>query len=72
VRVARLKKQYHVTDEQAESILVKAEKKQKKFVSTLFGVDLCDPSRYHIMLNTADLSVDECASASSRRWANVS
>ena len=63
VRIARLKKQYHVTDEQAESILVKTEKKQKKFVSTLFGADLADPARYHIMLNTAELSVDECAAA---------
>lgn len=63
VRAARLKKQFHVTDEQAESILVKAEKKQKKFVSTLHGVDLSDPARYHITLNTAELSVDECAAA---------
>jgi hypothetical protein len=63
VRIARLKKQYHLSDEQAESILVKAEKKQKRFVSTLFGVELSDPARYHITLNTAEMSVDECAAA---------
>lgn len=63
VRIARLKKQYHITDEQAESILVKAEKKQKKFVSTIFGADLSDPARYHITLNTAEFSADACAAA---------
>ncbi len=63
VRVARLKKQYHVTDEQAQSILVKAEKKQKRFVSTIFGADIADAANYHITLNTADLSADECAAA---------
>jgi Cytidylate kinase len=63
VRTARLKRQYHVTDEQAGSILVQAEKKQKKFVSTIFGEDLADPAHYHITLNTAELSADECAAA---------
>jgi cytidylate kinase len=63
VRIARLKKQYHLTDEQAESILVQAEKKQKKFVSTVFGADLADAAGYHITLNTAELSADECAAA---------
>ncbi len=62
-RIARLKKQYHVTDEQAEGILVKAEKKQKKFVSALFGADIADAALYHLTLNTADLSADECAAA---------
>ncbi len=68
VRIARLKKQYHVTDEQAEGILAKAERKQKKFVSTLFGTDLTDPASYHITLNTAELSADECAAAIVAAW----
>lgn len=63
VRAARLKKQYHITDEQAENILVKAEKKQKKFVSTVFGMDISDAANYHITLGTAELSADECAAA---------
>jgi cytidylate kinase len=60
VRVVRAKKQYRVSDEEAEKILDKADKKHRKFVSTVFGVDLSDPSLYHLILNTSALSVDEC------------
>jgi cytidylate kinase len=63
VRIARLKKQYHVSDAQAEQILSKADKKQKKFVHTLFGVSIAEPSQYHLTLNTACLGVDECVAA---------
>ncbi len=52
--------QYRVSDEEAEKILDKADKKHRKFVSTVFGVDLSDPSLYHLILNTSALSVDEC------------
>lgn len=62
VRIARAKKKYHVSDEEAEKILDTADKKHKKFVSTIFGADLGDPSHYHLTLNTATLSVDECTS----------
>jgi cytidylate kinase len=63
VRIARAKKQYRVSDEEAEKILDKADKKHRKFVSTVFGVDLSEPSLYHLILNTSSLSVDECAAA---------
>ena len=63
VRIARAKKQFHVSDEEAEKILEKADKKHRKFVSTVFGVDLSEPSLYHIVLNTDALSVDACVSA---------
>lgn len=62
-RILRAKKQYHVSDEEAEKILDAADKKHKKFVSTIFGADLADPSFYHLSINTAELSVDESASA---------
>ncbi len=63
VRIARAKKQYHVSDEEAEKILDRADKKHRRFVSTVFGVDLTDPSLYHLILNTSSLSVDACVSA---------
>ena len=63
VRVSRLKKQYHVSDEQAEQILAQSDRKQQKFVSTVFGIELADPSHYHMTFNTASLSVDECVAA---------
>ena len=63
IRILRAKKQYHVSDEEAEKILDTADKKHKKFVSTVFGADLTEPSHYHLTLNTAFLTVDECAAA---------
>ncbi len=63
VRVSRAKKLYHVSDEEAKRILDTADKRHKKFVSTVFGADNTDPSFYHLILNTAFLSVDECVSA---------
>jgi cytidylate kinase len=62
-RILRAKKHYHVSDAEAESILDAADRKHKKFVSTLFDADLNDPSHYHLTLNTEALSVDECVSA---------
>jgi cytidylate kinase len=61
-RIARIKRQYHVTDDAAAMILSTADKKHKRFVSTIYGVDLADLSLYHLTLNTAMLTVDECVS----------
>ncbi len=63
VRVSRIKKQYRVSEEQAEQILALADRKQQKYYTTLFGLELSDASRYHLMLNSAVLSVDECVAA---------
>lgn len=63
IRIARVKKQYHVSDEEAEQILTTADRKHKKFVSVVFGADLAETGHYHLTLNTENLSVDECTSA---------
>lgn len=63
VRITRAKKQFHVSDTDALSILHTTDKKHKKFVSTVFGADLTDPTLYHLVLNTSSMSVDECVAA---------
>ena len=63
VRIARIKKRYHVSDEEAEQILTKADLKQKRFVSTIFEIDLKDPTFYNVTFNTGILSVDECTAS---------
>ena len=63
VRVARIRKQFHISEDEARSVLDTSEKKHKRFVSTIFGVDLNDPAHYHVILNTGALSVDECVAA---------
>ena len=56
-------KRYHVSDEEAEQILTKADLKQKRFVSTIFEIDLKDPTFYNVTFNTGILSIDECTAS---------
>lgn len=63
VRISRLKKQYRVSEEQAAQILALADRKQQKFYTTLFGLELSEAAHYDLLLNTASLSVDECVAA---------
>ena len=60
VRIQRIKKQYHVSDQEAKDILLISDRKHKRFVSTLFQIDVTDPSHYDLTLNTALLSIYEC------------
>lgn len=63
VRIARIRRQFHVSETEAIQILNTADRKHKRFVSTVYGVDLSDFSLYDLTLNTGALSVDECAAA---------
>jgi cytidylate kinase len=60
LRIMRARKQYHVTDGEAERILDTADRRHKKFVSTVINADLTDPFLYHQILNTSSMPVDEC------------
>ncbi len=62
-RVARIKKQYRVSEDEAAQILAAADRKQRRFVYTMAGIDLADPDHYDITINTAALSVDEAVAA---------
>lgn len=62
-RITRIRKKYRVSDTEAERILSTADRKHKRFVSAVLGQDLTDPSHYHLTINTAELSVDECVTA---------
>jgi len=63
IRIVRLKKQYRITDAEADQVLKKADRKQRRFVRTIFGIDLTNPAHYSLVLNTAECSVDECVAA---------
>ncbi len=54
-RIGRVRDEYHVSDEEAESILLKADKKHKRYVSTLYAIDIADPAYYDLILNTDHL-----------------
>ena len=63
VRIDRIRRQFQLGPENGERVLATADKKHKRFVTTLFGADLTDPNLYDLTLNTMGLSVDECVSA---------
>lgn len=63
LRVARIKKQYRISDSEAKDILLTSDKKHKKFVSALFGIDLTDAAHYDLTLNSGSLSVYECVNS---------
>ena len=46
---------------QRSQILDQADRRHRRFVSTLFGMDCADESLYHLILNTGFLSVAEAA-----------
>ncbi len=60
VRVRRVADLFHLTPEDAATIVTTADKKHRRFVSTVFSADLTDPDWYDLVLNTADLSVETC------------
>jgi cytidylate kinase len=63
VRLARVKEQFNATDETAGQILDQADRRHRRFVSTVFQRDCADESLYHLILNTGFLTVPEAAEA---------
>ncbi|SCW52719.1 Cytidylate kinase [Ruminococcaceae bacterium YRB3002] len=59
VRAQRTCKADNITLEEADTILTLADRKHKRFVSTLYGVDLTDDTLYDLTLNSDHLSVEE-------------
>jgi len=60
-RVGRVQKTYGVGETEAASILKKADRKHKRFIKTVYGMDWDDPTLYDLTLNTDNLCEEECA-----------
>ncbi len=63
LRQERVRKQFHLDEKDALQALSQADKRHRRFVSTLYQIDSGDPSLYHIILNTGRLSAKEAAAA---------
>ena len=63
VRLSRIRKQFHLSEEAAQTLLASTDRKHKRFVSHVFSVDSTDETLYHLILNTGYMSVDECVAA---------
>lgn len=61
IRLERVRQQFNATEDTASQILDQADRRHRRFVSTLFGMDCADESLYHLILNTGFLSVAEAA-----------
>ena len=62
-RKKRVKKLYNINNEEADLILKKSDKKNKKFLNKIYGADITDPSLYHVLYNTSIFQVEECVSS---------
>ena len=61
MRIKRVIEDYDLSEKEAEHILITADKKQRRFITTLFGEDITDPSHYNITINTGSTSAAEAA-----------
>ena len=61
VRAQRTAKADNITIEDADMVLTLADRKHKRFVSTLYDADLTDATLYDLTLNSDHLSVEEMA-----------
>ena len=55
-----ISRRYRISPDEAREVITISDRKHKRFVQTLFGKDITDPSLYDLILNTDRLSVDEC------------
>ncbi len=62
-RIERVMDRYHVSEADAARIIKTADRKHKRFVSTVFESDLTDTDLYDLILNTQIWSVEACANA---------
>lgn len=63
IRVDRIRKRFRVTLPEALEIVELSDRKHKKFVSTVFGVNLADDNLYDIIINTSRMDPIEGAAA---------
>ena len=63
VRLSRIQKQFHLSEQAARDLLSSTDRKHKRFVSYVFSADSTDQALYHLVLNTGYMSVDECVAA---------
>ena len=60
-RIERIRNEYRLNSEDAEKTLLTADRKQRRFINTVFDKSPDDFQLYDISLNTSSLGVDVCA-----------
>jgi cytidylate kinase len=66
IRILRTAKKYQLSQKEAENFLKRSDRKRKRFLTTVFDKDWMDLSIYNMILNTDNMSIDECTELISR------
>lgn len=56
----RMKARYGFGDAEADRLIDQTDRKHRKYIQTLYGVEWTDPLGYDLVLNTDKLTIDEC------------
>ena len=60
VRNERIRSKYGFVESEAEKFLQQSEKRHKRYISTLYGIEWAETLNYDITLNTDRLSIEQC------------
>ena len=61
-RRERIKSKYGFGEDEANRLIEQTDKRHKKYVSTLYGIEWSDTLLYDLVLNTDHLTIDHCVS----------
>ncbi len=59
-RTERLRKKYGLTGNEAEKLVQQGDKKHRRYTSVLYGVEWTEMFNYDLVMNTDNLSVEQC------------
>jgi cytidylate kinase len=60
-RTERIRRKYGFGVKEAEQMIQQSDKKHKRYISTLYGVDWAETFNYDMVLNTDGLTAEQCA-----------
>ncbi len=60
-RIERICMKYGIGSKEAEQMILQSDKKHKRYISTLYGVDWAETLIYDMVLNTDNLTAEQCA-----------
>lgn len=60
VRTERIKSKYGFGDAEAKLLIQQTDKRHKKYISTLYGIEWSEDLDYDMILNTDRLSIEQC------------
>ena len=59
-RMERIKSKYGLGGSEAEKLMQQSDRRHRRYISTLYGIEWADTLNYDLILNTDRLSVDQC------------